>query len=43
MTAKTLPFTLDQLEAVAARVPTPFHIYDEEGMPANARAFYAAF
>ena len=43
MTAKTLPFTLAQLEAIAAKVPTPFHIYDEAAMRANARAFRAAF
>lgn len=43
MTNKTLPFTKDQLEAIAADVPTPFHIYDEEAMCRNVRAFYQAF
>ncbi|MFA5265484.1 MAG: diaminopimelate decarboxylase [Opitutaceae bacterium] len=43
MTDKTLPFTKDQLEAIAAQVPTPFHIYDEAAMRRNARAFYRAF
>lgn len=43
MTDKTLPFTLDQLEAIAAQVPTPFHVYDEAAMRRNARAFYEAF
>ncbi len=43
MTDKTLPFTKAQLEAIAARVPTPFHIYDEGAIRANARAFYQAF
>lgn len=43
MTDKSLPFTLEQLESIAARVPTPFHIYDEAAMRANARAFYKAF
>jgi len=43
MTDKSLPFTKEQLEAIAARVPTPFHIYDEAGMRKNARAFKAAF
>ena len=28
---KTLPFTNDQLEAIAQTYPTPFHIYDEAG------------
>lgn len=43
MTDKSLPFTKEQLEAVAAAVPTPFHIYDEPAMRKNARAFRAAF
>ncbi|MEI8095735.1 MAG: diaminopimelate decarboxylase [Spirochaetales bacterium] len=43
MTDRTLPFTKDQLEAVAAQVPTPFHIYDEAAIRANARRFYKAF
>jgi len=43
MTDKRLPFTLPQLEAIAAQQPTPFHLYDEAGMRRNARAFYAAF
>ncbi|KXU35084.1 diaminopimelate decarboxylase [Cephaloticoccus primus] len=43
MSSKSLPFTRAQLEAIAAAVPTPFHIYDEAAIRANARAFYAAF
>jgi diaminopimelate decarboxylase len=43
MTDKSLPFTKSQLEAVAAQVPTPFHIYDEGAMRKNAHAFYEAF
>jgi len=43
MTDKTLPFTKAQLEAVAAQVPTPFHLYDEPAMRANAREFTQAF
>jgi diaminopimelate decarboxylase len=43
MTDKSLPFTLDQLEAIAAKVPTPFHVYDEAAMRRNARAFAQAF
>ena len=43
MTAKVLPFTLDQLEAIAAQVPTPFHLYDEKAIRANARNFYQGF
>ena len=38
------PFaTQAQLEAIAAKYPTPFHIYDEKGIRENARALKAAF
>ena len=38
------PFlTLQQAEDIAARYPTPFHIYDERGIRANARRLYRAF
>jgi diaminopimelate decarboxylase len=43
MTDKSLPFTKEELEAIAAQVPTPFHVYDEVAMRKNARAFYEAF
>jgi diaminopimelate decarboxylase len=43
MTDKNLPFTLDQIESIASRVGTPFHIYDEAAMVRNARAFMKAF
>lgn len=34
-----VPFvTKDQLEAIAAQYPTPFHLYDERGIRENARA-----
>jgi diaminopimelate decarboxylase len=39
----TLPFTQQQLEAVETQFPTPFHIYDEAGIRANARRLKAAF
>jgi diaminopimelate decarboxylase len=35
--------TKDELEQIAARYPTPFHLYDEKGMRANARALLRAF
>jgi diaminopimelate decarboxylase len=39
-----IPFaTKDQLEAIAAQYPTPFHIYDEKGIRENARNVYKAF
>ena len=31
---KTPFVTKDQLEAIAAQYPTPFHIYDEQGIRA---------
>ncbi len=34
---KTPFVTKDQLEAIAAQYPTPFHIYDEQGIRENAR------
>ncbi len=40
---KTLPFTNDQLEAIARAYPTPFHVYDEKAIRANARRLKAAF
>ena len=43
MTDKSLPFTLEQLNAFAAQAPTPFHVYDAAAIRANARAFRAAF
>ena len=43
MSNKTLPFSLDQLEVIAKAHPTPFHLYDEKGIRANARRLKAAF
>ena len=40
---KTPFVTKDQLEAIAAQYPTPFHIYDEQGIRENARRLYQAF
>lgn len=38
------PFvTKDQLDAVTAQYPTPFHIYDERGIRENARRLKTAF
>ena len=39
-----IPFAAkEQLEAIAARYPTPFHIYDERGIRENVRRLKAAF
>lgn len=43
MAEKKLPFTQDQLEAIVAQYPTPFHIYDEASIRQNARNLLAAF
>ena len=40
---KTTPFTVSQLEAIAAQYPTPFHVYDEKAIRENARRLKAAF
>jgi diaminopimelate decarboxylase len=43
MATKMLPFTKEQVLEIAARFPTPFHIYDERGIRQNARRLKAAF
>ncbi len=43
MPDKLLPFTRSRLEEIVRAHPTPFHIYDEKGIRANARALKAAF
>lgn len=40
---KTTFVTKDGLEQIAARYPTPFHIYDEKGIRENARSMMRAF
>ncbi|MDR2964066.1 MAG: diaminopimelate decarboxylase [Bacteroidales bacterium] len=40
---KTLPFSKTQIENIITNYPTPFHIYDEAAMLANAQKFKAAF
>ncbi len=40
---KTPFVTAAQLEAICAKYPTPFHLYDEAGIRKNARALYQAF
>ena len=41
---KKTPFvTLDQVRAITAEIPTPFHLYDEVGIRRNARALKQAF
>ena len=41
---KKTPFiTLEKVKEIRDQIPTPFHIYDEAGIRANARALKAAF
>lgn len=40
---KHTPFTKDQLEQIAAQYPTPFYLYDEQGIRDTARALADAF
>jgi len=42
-TTKTFPLSPEELEAVAARFPTPFYLYDEAAMRAFARRVNSAF
>jgi diaminopimelate decarboxylase len=43
MSDKTLPFTKAQIERIAEKFPTPFHLYDEAAIRRNARRLVAAF
>ena len=41
---KKTPFiTLEKAKEITTKIPTPFHVYDEAGIRANARALKAAF
>lgn len=43
MTEKKLPFTKNQIEKIINDFPTPFHIYDENGIRENLKRFMKAF
>ncbi|MFK7817274.1 MAG: diaminopimelate decarboxylase [Planctomycetaceae bacterium] len=43
MNTKTLPFPASQIEQIAEDYPTPFYLYDEAGIRANARQLNEAF
>lgn len=41
---KKIPFlTLEKAKEIREQIPTPFHVYDEAGIRANARALKSAF
>ena len=43
MTEKLLPFHKEQLMEIIEKYPTPFHIYDEAAIRANARRLVETF
>ncbi|GHU81343.1 diaminopimelate decarboxylase [Spirochaetia bacterium] len=43
MSIKQFPLTREQIEELARRYPTPFYLYDEEGIRQNARRIKGAF
>ena len=43
MPVKPIPLGKDELEEIAKRYPTPFHIYDEKAIRNNARELLKAF
>jgi diaminopimelate decarboxylase len=43
MSDKTFPFPLEVVERIADTMPTPFHLYDEKAIVANARYIKEAF
>jgi len=43
MSTRTVPFSRDKLEEIAAEIPTPFHLYDEKSILETARYMKQAF
>lgn len=43
MAEKNVPFSLTEVQAISRKYPTPFHIYDEQGIRGNVRRLKAAF
>ncbi len=43
MVQKILPFSFEQIEALAQKYPTPFYIYDEQAIRENVRQLYKTF
>jgi len=41
--SKELFVTKEKLEEIKSKIPTPFHLYDEKGLRANAKALSEAF
>jgi diaminopimelate decarboxylase len=43
MAQKKLPFSVDEINQIISKYPTPFHIYDEKAIKANAKEITKAF
>ena len=43
MSKKTFPLSKDQLEKLSSQYPTPFYVYDEDGIRKNVRRLLKAF
>ncbi len=43
MAEKNVPFSLAEVQAISRKYPTPFHIYDEQGIRENVRRLKSAF
>ncbi len=43
MVQRDLPFTVEDIDRIASEHPTPFHLYDEEGIRRTCRDFRTAF
>ncbi|WP_406657448.1 diaminopimelate decarboxylase [Methanolobus sp. ZRKC2] len=43
MVSKELPFTQEKIKEIISEYPTPFHLYDKEGILDNARKMKEAF
>lgn len=43
MNEKTIPFTKESIEKIIETYPTPFHIYDEQGIRDNVRKLIKSF
>ena len=43
MTRKSLPLTSSEFSSLLERIPTPFYLYDGDGIRENARKLYSAF
>ena len=43
MSVKELPIASEKIQEIASNIPTPFYLYDEQGIRENARALNKAF